>query len=85
MKTNKRSLLCIIEIMHKHVQAGIRFPFRYQATEDRIFNRLISDISVVLRGNESISHSIETVSQAESEIMRVVSLSTTEKTEKTRI
>ena len=49
------------------------------------FNRVISDISVVLREiTVTISDSIETVSPVESEIVRVFSLSTTEITEKTR-
>ena len=51
---------------------------RYSDPEDRIFNRVISDISVVLREiTLTISDSIETRSSIESEIVRVVSLRTT--------
>ena len=47
--------------------------------EDRIFNRVISDISVVLwETTLTISESLRTGSPVESEIVRVVSLSTTE-------
>ena len=56
--------------------------------EDRIFDHVISDISVLLRETTlslSISDSLGTVSQVESEKVRVVSLSTTEITEITRL
>ena len=53
--------------------------FKVSDPEDRTFNHVISDISIVLReATLTISDSIETVSAVESEIMRVVSLSTTE-------
>ena len=55
---------------------------RYPYPEDGIFNRVFSDISVVLRATTlTISGSIETDSPVESEILRVVSHSTTEKIE----
>ena len=58
---------------------------RYSDREDRIFNRVISDISVVLRETTlTISDFMVTDSPVESEIVRVVSLSTTEITEITR-
>ena len=58
---------------------------RYLDFEDRIFNRVISDISVVLKKTTvTISDSIETGASVDSEIVRVVSLSTTEITEITR-
>ena len=45
-------------------------------TKDRIFNRVISDIFVVLRETTlTISYFIETVSPVQSEILRVVTLS----------
>ena len=53
--------------------------------DDRIFDRVISDISVVLRETSlTISNSNESVSPVEFEIVRVVSLSTTEITETIR-
>ena len=59
---------------------GLRYP------EDRIFNRLILDISFVLRENTlTFSDSIETLSPVEFVLVRVVSLSTTEVTEITRL
>ena len=59
---------------------------RYQGPEDRNFYRVISDISVVLRKTTlTILDSIQTDSPVESEIVRVVSLSTTEITEITRL
>ena len=60
----------------------IRFVVKVPDPEDRIFNRAISDISVVLRETTlTISYSIETGSQVETEKVRVVSLSSTEITE----
>ena len=60
--------------------------FKVFHPEDRIFNRAISDISVVLRESTlAISDSIETCSPFESEIVSVVTLSTTEITEITRL
>ena len=57
----------------------------YYAPEDRIFDHVISDISVVLRETTlSISYSIETGSPAETEIIRMVFLRTTEITKITR-
>ena len=54
-------------------------------SEDQIFNHVISDISLVLRETTlTTSDSIETGSPIETEIVRVVSLSTTEITEITR-
>ena len=54
------------------------FFLKYPEPENRIFKRVISDISVVLRETTlTISDSIEIVSPVESEIMRVNSLSTT--------
>ena len=51
----------------------------------RIFNRVISDISVILWDNTLIiSDSIEKDSPVETEIVRVLSLSTPEITEVTR-
>ena len=48
---------------------------RYPYPDIKIFNRVISDISVVLRETTlTISDSIETNSPDESEIVRVVSL-----------
>ena len=53
---------------------------RYPYPEGCIYNRYFSDISVVLRAAIlTILGSIETDSPAESEILRVVSHSTTEK------
>ena len=53
--------------------------------EDRIFNRVISDISVVLRETTlTFSDSIEAGLPVEYEIARVVSLSSTEITDITR-
>ena len=57
---------------------------RYAGPEHRIFNRVISDISVVLRKLLTISDSIETGSPVKTEIAKVISLSTTELTEITR-
>ena len=58
---------------------------RYPDPEDRIFNRVISDISVVKREiTLTISDTIEIVSPGESEMGTVVSLSTTEISEITR-
>ena len=58
---------------------------KFADPEDRIFNRFISDISVVLREIiVTFSDSIETDSPVKTEIIRVVSLSTTEITEITR-
>ena len=52
----------------------------YQDSEDRTFNRAFSDVSVVFREiTLTISDSIETDSPVESEIVRVVSLRTTER------
>ena len=52
---------------------------RYLDHEHRIFNRAIPDISVVLRETTlTISASIETGSSVGPEIVRVVSLCTTE-------
>ena len=60
--------------------------FTYPEPEDRIFNRLISGNSVLLGETAlTISHSIETDSPVETEIVRVVSLSTTEIPEITRL
>ena len=54
--------------------------------EDRIFNRVISDISIVLTETTlSISDSIETISSVESEMVRVVSSSTTAIVETSRV
>ena len=59
---------------------------KYPNPEDRILNRVISDIFVVLRKTiHTFSDSIETGSPVESEIVRVVSLSPTEITEITRL
>ena len=61
------------------------FVLRYPDLEDRVFNRVISDISVVLGETTlTISDSVETGSPVESEIVRVVSLRTAELTEITR-
>ena len=50
-----------------------------------VFNRVTSDMSIVLRETIlAISDSIETGTPVESEIVRVVSLSTTEISEKAR-
>ena len=58
---------------------------RYSDPENRIFNRVFSDISVVLMETTlTISESIDTGSVIEIEIVRVVSLSATEVTEITR-
>ena len=58
---------------------------RYTDPEDRIFNRAISDISVVLRDTTlTISGFIETGLPVESGIVTAVSLSTTEISEITR-
>ena len=63
----------------------LKVLLRHPDPEDRIFNRFISDISIVLRETTlTISGSIETVSPVESERVRVVSLSSTEITEITR-
>ena len=54
-------------------------PVRYLDPEGLIFNRFIQYISVVQKEiNLTISDSIETGSRVESEIVRVISLSTTE-------
>ena len=61
-----------------------RSEFQVSDPEDRIFNRVIPDISVVLRETTlTISDSIETSSPIESEIVRVFTLSTTEITDHT--
>ena len=58
---------------------------RYPDPGDRNFDRVISDISVIQRKTTlTISDSVETGSPVEIEIVRVVSLSTTEITETTR-
>ena len=58
---------------------------RYSNSDDRIFNAVILDISVLLRKTTlTISVIIETGSPFQSEIVRVASLSTTEIIEKTR-
>ena len=60
-------------------------PLRYSYPEDRIFNRVISDISVVQRETTlTTSDSIEASSPVKSEIVRVVSFNTMEITEITR-
>ena len=59
--------------------------FKVSIPEDRIFNRVISNISVVLRETTlTITDSIGTGSPVESEIVRVVFPSTTEMAEITR-
>ena len=59
---------------------------RYPDPDDIIFNRVISDISVVVRENTiTISDSIEIGSPGESEMVRMLSRSTTEITEITRL
>ena len=51
---------------------------RYRDPKDRIFNGVISDISLKLRETiRTISYSIETGSPMETEIVRVVPLSST--------
>ena len=68
----------------KETKACVRVDLRYRDPEDRIFNRVISDIFVVLRETAvTFSDSIETGSPAESEIVRVVSHSTTDNRDKT--
>ena len=58
---------------------------KYSDPEDRIFNRVISDISVVLRETIlTISDSVETGSPVKTEMVKGVSFSTTEITEITR-
>ena len=58
---------------------------RYYHPEDRNFNRVISDISVVIREIAlTTSYSIETDTPVESEKVRVVSPSATDITEITR-
>ena len=58
---------------------------RYPDAEDRIFNRVVSIISVVRRETTfTVLDSIETVSPVESEIVRVAFLSISELTEITR-
>ena len=70
---------------HRSLQSDPR-SLRYHDPEDRIFNRVISDISVVLRETTLIlPDSIETGSLVETEIVRVVSLSKTEITEISRL
>ena len=65
--------------------ATTKGDLRYPIPEDRVFNRVISDISVVQRETTlTISDSIETASLVGSEILRVVSPSTTKITEITR-
>ena len=65
-----------------HVYSDLRYP----DTEDRIFNYVISDISVALGEiNPTISDSIETCSPVETEIVSVVSLTTTKITEITQV
>ena len=60
----------------------IKCCLRYSYPEDRIFNRVISDISIVVRETTlTISDSPKTVSPIKSEIVRVVSLSTKKITE----
>ena len=55
------------------------FKLRYSNPEDQIFNRVISDISAVLRETTlTISDYIETGSPVESEIVRLFSRSTVE-------
>ena len=64
------------------MQLGV---FKVWDHEGRILNRVIVDISNVLwETSLTVSDSIETGSPVESEIVRVVSLSTTEITEITR-
>ena len=62
---------------------GIRLQFKVSLSGDRIFNRVISDISVVLR-ETTLFDSINTGSSVETEIVVEVSLNTTEITETTR-
>ena len=58
---------------------------RYSDPEDRMFDRIIYDVSIVLRETTlTISDSIVTGTPVESEIERVVSLSTTKISEITR-
>ena len=58
----------------------------YSDPKDRIFNRVMSDIFVVERETTlTDSDSNETGSRVETEIVRVVFLSTTEITEITRL
>ena len=60
----------------------VLFFLRYSDPVHRISNRVISDISVVLRETTlTISDSIETDLPQDSEMMRVVSLSITERIE----
>ena len=60
--------------------------FKVSDPEDRIFNRVISDIYVIpTETNLSISDSIETGSSVESVIVRVASLGTMEISEITRL
>ena len=64
-----------------HCTSALKYP----EPEDRIFNRFLSDISVLIKKiTLSISDSIETGSPVESEIVRVFFLSTTGITEITR-
>ena len=57
----------------------IHFYLRYPDPVSRIFNRVFSDISDVLKETTlTISHYTETISPGESEIVRVASFSTTE-------
>ena len=59
---------------------------RYLDPEDRIFNRIISDISIELRETTlTISDSNETRSPVETEIVGVVPISTTDITEITQV
>ena len=61
-----------------------QFCLRYRYPEDRIFNRVISDIPIALGETTlTILDSIETSSPVKREIVRVVSLSITEITELT--
>ena len=63
-----------------------RIILRCSDCEDRIFNRVISDISFLLKEISLTSSDwIETGSQVESEIVRVVSPSTTEITKVKRL
>ena len=68
------------------VDDRVKCHLRHPDSEDRMLNSIISDISIVQRETTlTISDSIETGSNVETEIVRVVSLSTTEITEITRL
>ena len=72
---------CIVQSKSYHNYETLR----YSNPEDWNFNRVISDMSVVLRETIlTILDSIETGSPLETETARVVSISTTEITEITR-